>query len=451
MLRKVVALAILTTALRFWLAIHYFGFQTGDDAEIVQEAFRSAFGLDYAPWAIRNLLLSEIFVAPVLKIASFAGVHDPFALAQVARWPFLLFGGLNVLLVFLVGRAWFSEQAGFLASGLYSIHWLPLAFGSSLYPRIPGTTFILLATLLVTRGRFMTAGLVAALAFAMRYSEIVFLAPLVFEAGRRWWRLLMGYAIGVLLFLGIYESMSWGTPFSSLRAFTRYTLLERQSSSRLGTETQPWWWYAGALPQWLAPALWPFLWASRRSITARFAVYVLLPMIELSVIHHKELRYLQAVIPFAMIFAAHGALVMWERGPRSLVVTLLVLAAPLQLARIGSVAKRTMPAMMAARVMRDRGVTGVALSQSWAYGGTLFLPHPYELGLPPDSARLRDLAPRVDCVAVFHSLLTSEIRTIVAGAGLIEEKRLTSEPARAVDLFCRPVSGGRSSAAHLDQ
>lgn len=438
MLRRVVVLAILTTALRLFLAHLYFGFETGDDTEIAQEAFRSAFDLDYAPWSIRNLLLSDVFVAPVLKIAAVVGVDDPFTLATLARLPFLLFGGLNVILVFLLGRAWFSKQAGLLASALYSIHWLPLVFGSSLYPRIPGTTFILLAALLVVRGRVTTAGLVASLAFAMRYSEIVFVAPLMVEAGRRWWRLLAGFVFGALLFVGVYDWISWGTPFASLRAFARYTLLERRSSSRPGAATQPVWWYAAALPQWLAPPLWPFVWAVQRNASRRFVAFIMIPVVALSLIHHKELRYLQAIIPFAMILAAQGAVCWWQSGRRKAVVMLLLLAAPLQLARIRSVEKRTMPAVSAARAMRDRGVTSVALSQTWAYGGRLFLPNPYELGIPPEPVRLRELAPRVDCVAMFRSQITPEMRAIVEAMGLRDRTSFESRRARAVELFCRP-------------
>src|SRR5687768_17500943 len=137
MLGRVVILAILSTAVRVWLAHYYYGFETGDDVEIAQEAFRAALGLEYAPWNIRNLFVSNALVAPLLQIASLLGVTDPFALATLARYPFILFAGVNILLVYFLGRQWFSEEAGFLAAALYSIHWLPLVFGSSLYPRIP--------------------------------------------------------------------------------------------------------------------------------------------------------------------------------------------------------------------------------------------------------------------------------------------------------------------------
>lgn len=439
MLGRVVILAILSTAVRVWLAHHYYGFETGDDVEIAQEAFRAALGLDYTPWAIRNLFVSQTLVAPVVKLAALLGVSDPFALATIARYPFIVLAGINILLVYFLGRSWSSERAGFIAAALYSIHWLPLVFGSSLYPRIPGTTFLLLAAL---AGPF-TAGWLASLAFAMRYSEIVFLMPLLFRSAaadpplsyqsgdwrRRTPKLIAGFAAGVVLFVGLYDWLSWGRPFASLIEFARYTLVERGSSSLM--KQQPPWWYIAALPQWLAPPLWPFLWRERR----KALVFIVLPVIALSLIHHKELRYLQAVIPFAMILAAAGAVAWWNDGRRKLVIALLILALPLQLARIRSIDKRTMAAVDVARVMRS--ADRVAISQEWAYGGKLFLRNVEELGIPPDVTRLREAVSRVDCVAMYRSQITPEMRAIVSEAGLTTARGFERARSRPVDLFCR--------------
>ena len=443
MLGRVVILAILSTAVRVWLAHHYYGFETGDDVEIAQEAFRVALGLDYTPWGIRNLFASNAIVAPLLALVSLLGVTDPFALAALARYPFILFAGINIVLVYFLGRAWFSEQAGFIAAALYSIHWLPLVFGSSLYPRVPATTFVLLAALAIARQRYFAAGVLASLAFTMRYSEIVYLLPFLFRSAaaepplsyqsgdwrRRTPKLLAAFGIGVLLFVGIYDWLTWGRPFASLVEFARYTLVARESSSLM--KDQPPWWYIAALPQWLAPPLWPFLWRERRKALA----FIVLPVLALSVIHHKELRYLQAVIPFAMILAAAGALAWWQGGRRKLVIVLLVLALPLQLARIRSIEKRTMAAVDAARWMQS--AKRVAVSQQWAYGGKLFLRDVEELGIPPDLATLRETAPRVDCVAMYQSQITDEMRTIVAGAGLTTARGFERARSRPVDVFCR--------------
>ena len=441
MLGRVVIVAILSTAVRVWLAHHFYGFETGDDVEIAQEAFRAALGLDYQPWGIRNLFVSNTLVAPLLSLASLAGVTDPFTLATIARYPFILFAGINIVLVYFLGRAWFSERTGFLASVLYAIHWLPLVFGSSLYPRIPGTMFLLLAALAVAHRRHFTAGVLVSLAFAMRYSEIVFLLPfwtaaaeppLSHQSGdwrRRTPKVIAGFAAGVLLFVGLYDWLSWGRPFASLIEFARYTLVARESSSLM--REQPLWWYLAALPQWLAPPLWPLLWRERRKALA----FLVVPVVILSAIHHKELRYLQAVIPFAMVLAAAGALAWWSEGRRKLVIALLVLALPLQLARIRSIEKRTMAAVDAARVMRSAG--SVAVSQEWAYGGKLFLRDVTELGVPADPGKLRETAARVDCVAMYRSQITPEMRAIVGEAGLTAARTFERARSRPVEVFCR--------------
>ena len=420
MIRRVVLLAIVSTALRLWLAHHYDGFETGDDVEIAQEAFRAALGLDYTPWNIRNLFVSQTVVAPFVKIAS-VFTEDPFTLATVARYPFVLLAGVNIVLVFFLGRAWFSEQAGMLAAALYSIHWLPLVFGSSLYPRIPGTTVLLLAALAVARAPVM-AGVLASMAFAMRYSEVIFVVPLALTGGIR---VIAGFIGGTAVFVGLYDWLSWGRPFASLIEFARYTLVARESSSLM--KEQPPWWYLASSPQWLAPALWPFLWRKQTLI------WVLLPVIALSAVHHKELRYLQAVIPFAMVLAAHGAMEWWRAGRRKWVIALLILALPLQLARIRSIEKRTMAAVDAARVMRGKTV---AVSQEWAYGGRLFL-KPVEIGIPPDANRLREAAPRVDCVAMYRSQITPELRQIVSEAGMTAARTFERARSRPVEVFCR--------------
>jgi Alg9-like mannosyltransferase family len=422
MLRWALLIAILSTLLRAWLAHEFYGFDTGDDVEIAQEAFRAAFGLEYSPWNLRNLFVSQALVAPFLVVARAIGVSDPFTLAQIARYPFLVLGGINVVLVFLLGRRWFDERSGLLAAGLYSIHWIPLVFGSSLYPRIPGTTFLLVAALLLTNGKHIAAGVLISLAFAMRYSEAIFLFPLIILGGG--WQVIAGFAAGTVVFIGAYDWLSWGRPFASLIEFARYTLIARESSSLV--KEQPFWWYLTAIPQWLAPPLWPFLWSEKRRAFAFIAV----PVLALSFIHHKELRYLQAVIPFAIILAAAGAM---RFRHRKIAVALLLLALPLQLARIRSVEKRSMAAVDAARVMQNKTA---AVSQEWAYGGKLFL-DPIEIGIPPEPARLREAAPRVDCVAMYRSQITPELRAIVAEAGLTAARTFERARSRPVEIFCR--------------
>lgn len=451
MLRRVAALAILSSAARLILAVRYYGFDTGDDVEIAQEAFRSALGLTYQPWEIRNLFASEVLVAPLLRIAAAAGVHDPMQLVTVARLPFILLAGVNVVLLYLVGRLWFSERAAALGAALYSIHWLTLVYGSSLYPRIPATTAILGAVLLLagpgSRQRPAFAGLLLAVAFALRYSEVIFFAGalllLYFDRerevrGRAMAALGIGFAAGIALLAGGFDWLTWGRPFASLIAFGRYTLIERASSSLVAE--QPSWWYLTMLPHWLAPPLLVLMFAGRGKTWGRLSALVLVPLLCLSLIHHKELRYLQGIAPFAMLFAAAGAEVWWQKGRHKLVAVLLILALPLQLTRIGSVQKRSMAAIDAAGIMVSRGAGRVALSQTWAYGGRIPFgngPVIEELGIPPRRDRLEAVAPHVDCAAMYQSQADAALIAAAEAAGLTSVTVVTSDRSRPVVLMCR--------------
>ena len=65
-------------AVQLWLAHRYFGFLTGDEVEVLGEAFRRARGFPYKPWEIRNLLVPDALLlrqAERKSLASFS--HGP--------------------------------------------------------------------------------------------------------------------------------------------------------------------------------------------------------------------------------------------------------------------------------------------------------------------------------------------------------------------------------------
>ena len=146
----VVAFAACTLLARVFLTCRYFGFYTGDDVEMLDAAFRTATGLEVASWDIRNLLLPNALMAPLVWAAARLGVTATSSLIVVATLPFLLAATVNILLVFAVARRLAEdERVGALAAVLYGLHWLPLGFGSTPYPRTLAVTCILAATLLL--------------------------------------------------------------------------------------------------------------------------------------------------------------------------------------------------------------------------------------------------------------------------------------------------------------
>ena len=73
---------------QFALAHHYFGFLTGDDVEVLAEAFRVATGFAYRAWDIRNLFVPDFVAAPPICIAPRFGIPCVHVLTLFATIPF---------------------------------------------------------------------------------------------------------------------------------------------------------------------------------------------------------------------------------------------------------------------------------------------------------------------------------------------------------------------------
>jgi hypothetical protein len=432
------ALIVMVTIIRLILAFAFHGFLTGDDVEILQAGFLRAFGWPYQPWAIRNLLVPDLLVAPALRIAAALGVTSTRTLVALASVPFVLLASLNVWMVFHLARRWLASDApALLAATLYALHWIPLGFGSTVYPRTASTACVLLAALLLSRvdlWRVSLAGGLAAVAFAIRYSEAIFLAPMLavlwVDAGpaRSWLArcaaLLGGFSGMALLTVGLEDWLTWDRPFASLIAFARFTLVEERSSSLVAD--QPWYWLFWRLPKWLPVTLLPFLWRVRRArVLLPAALYALLPLLLLSGIHHKEMRYLQGVLPFVLLIAAAGAWSFWESGRRWPVAILCVASVALGLTGIGFLRDKSMAAVQAAEALAGlaQGQT-VAASQSWAYGGALYLRpdvEVLELPYPLTVTTLEGTASRARWIAVY----SRDLRANPAFAALLEARGFT--------------------------
>ncbi len=458
--RVLLGIVATSTVLRLVFAWVFFGFVGGDDVEILQTAFRTAVGLSYSPWEIRNLLQPQLLVAPAIGLARALGVGTTAHLVFVGALPNLVLASVNVVLVYRLGSCWLgSPLAGRAAALLYAFHWLPLGYGSTVYPRTISATCVLLgALLLASRSadtvRGLAAGGLLSVAFAVRYSEALFGLPLLALAWangadtasrvRRSVALIGGATFGALLTVGVCDVLAWGKPFASLIAFARFTLVERQSSSL--TPVQPSWWYLKRLLFWIPPTLLPLLAASWMHARARIAWwFVVAPLVVLSLIHHKELRYLQASIPFLALLGAAGFVVMLERGRRRLAISLLALTLVVEVSGVRFLARKSMAAVEAARWMaKEPGLRTVAVSQKWAYGDGLYfgtgirvvdLPTPPSAG---DLAAARD----ADLVALYLKDIEErdELEQALMEQGFARERTFCWGRSKAVVVFGRSPS-----------
>ena len=444
-------MALVTLAHGF-LAWRYFGFR-GDELEVVETAFRRLGILTYQPWDIRNLLLPELVVSPAVAVARAIGVEDRALLLWIAGLPLVLCASVNVVLLHQLAHAWSGERVvAETAALLYVCHWIPLAYGATVHPRTAATTCVLASALLLSgSGRDLLrggiAGILLALAFACRYSEIIFLVPLLGvvwlgseDPRRRTLALGTGLVLGVLLAVGVYDLLTWGRPFASLEAFARYTLIEKKASSLRAN--QPPIWYLRRVSHWVPVTFIPlFAFAWRRPGGRRATLFVIAPLLVLSAIHHKSLRYLQGVIPFLCLLAALGVMTLWKRAARKTAVALIALSCFWGVYRAPRWLDRDpLAAVLAARVMAAEGARVVVLEQSWAFGGGLYLTEGTqirELPTPPLPGGLEAMLPGSDWAALYRDELhrQPQLRAILERHNFHEERTITHGNSRTVVLF----------------
>lgn len=435
----IAALAAAMMLAQLWLAHRYFGFLTGDDVEVLAEAFRVALGFRYQAWDIRCLIVPDFLAAPPVRIATWLGVHDTRALIEAATLPFIALSGVTVVLVHKLALRWSDGDAlaANVAAVLFAFHWIPLGFGGTVYPRTLATACVVGAALLLTRDdarSALFAGLLVGIAFADRFSELVFLVPLLVIARRRAWLVLVGASVAIALTAGVYDWLTWGEPFGSVIRFAKLTLVAPDFASRVKYQAP--WWYVANLTRWCSPLLLPLIWIARRRAHWMFFV---VPLLALSVIRHKELRYLQAIVPFVMIAAAIGAAVLW-RTRRNLAIGMVAISVVWHLYGIRYFARKSMPAVVAARTLgADANVHVIVMSQLWAYGDRLYFTdrkHVRDVGTPP-SAELPRALEGADAAALYESDLDDGVRATLARAGFTSAARYDDGPARAVIVFRR--------------
>jgi hypothetical protein len=512
MRRPLAAVIAAVAAAQLWLAYRYYGFLTGDDVEVLSEAFRRARELAYTPWDIRNLFVPDVLVAPIVWLTRGASMRMTIFLASL---PFIALSSLTIWLVYRLALRWCDQRAALVAALLFATHWIPLSFGSTVYPRTLAAACVVAAALIVDRWPFI-AGLLIGIAFADRFSEIVFLAPVLAvilsrrscvgeagaaEDGRRtppvlasrkaaartglagWGSfdrpfdalragsarlqrfalpslrrlrmtvlLLGGCLVSIILTVGIYDWLTWGTPFSSAIKFAHLTLIEPDFASRVKYQAP--WWYVANILRWCSPAMLPLLWYARRS---RAIWFIVIPLIAFSAVKHKELRYLQVIIPFLCIaaaigFASLGArascpqdLAGAERGPKrarsprsQVAVALVAISMLWNLHGLRYLARKSQPAVMAAKWMASNpSIHSIAASQLWAYGGKLYLGENMamsDVGTPPEN--LSEV--RADAVALYETDLDVPSRVDALRAnGYAPVRTFRDDPARAVVVFMK--------------
>src|SRR3954451_2888814 len=115
MRKQLAAIIAAVAAAQLWMAYRYFGFMTGDDVEVLSEAFRRARGLHYTPWDIRNLFIPDMVVAPVVCLTRGLSTRATIFLASL---PFVVLSAVTMFLVYRLALRWSSDERAALVAAL---------------------------------------------------------------------------------------------------------------------------------------------------------------------------------------------------------------------------------------------------------------------------------------------------------------------------------------------
>ncbi|MGE5340019.1 MAG: glycosyltransferase family 39 protein [Candidatus Omnitrophota bacterium] len=299
----IISISAIIKILNAW---HYYGFFSGDDVEIHEMTLASLFKWqDWKAWDLRNAFYPMFFIYPIQALVFYLGMKDPEILIFSGRLVVIAFSSVNIYLVFRIATHLFKRfSIGLIASFLLAFSQLCMTFGSSALPRSVSSTFILLCFLFLIVNphrawRVALAGVFLGIGSAIRFSEAIFIVPcLVYlfiekRFSHIIWVSVLALA-SALSILGISDQLYWGSPFYSLKNIVNYTLVHKQSSRGYQSGLS----YLFQLNQWTNFfIIIAFLWGLRLKMW-RLISWVLIPLILLSLLPHKEPRYLIPIIPF---------------------------------------------------------------------------------------------------------------------------------------------------------
>lgn len=377
------AIAIFVLCVRVFLAWRSPGFFSGDDVEIHEMTLGALLGKPWPVWNLRCAFFPMVFVYPAQWLAFAMGWSSAGALVFAGRIPIALLSVASIPLVWCVAvrLAPDDRRLAALAVVLFAINKLQMSFGSSELPRPVSTVFVIgafLYTLKNTPIPSAVAGLLLGIAIALRFSEVVFVpAALVTLLGERY--LVRAAAFIVVAgataaaIIGVSDALYWGHPFSSVLAAIDYTVVQRQSSRGY----EPPWEYLRIIPAW-STYLFVALAVAGSSRRTPETWWLWMPIGILSLLPHKEARYLLPVIPFLCIAAASGILrlvdwlqesssaVGWRRWMQELAAPMLVLSVLHEAG--GWRLPRSDEGVRLAVYLHDTGVAGVAVQDPWRLG-----------------------------------------------------------------------------------
>ena len=365
------------------------GFFSGDDLEVQEMTIGAALGQQWAMWELRSAFYPMTFIYPLQALLVAVGVVDPALLILAGRLVVIVLSSAGLVCLFLWARPVYGNATALVAAVLLATSVLHIQFGGSELPRSISAIFVVWAFFLVrqpaSRVRVAIAGCAIAAAACMRFSEVAFFVPAALQllAERRSRDLLVFVGVGgfaALFIQGVSDIAYWHSPFFSARQMLQFTLVDRLSSRGY----EPPWYYLIHATAWTDLLTIVLAFASVRVAGWRLTLWLWMPIALLSLLPHKEARYLIPSLPFLSLAAAIGLshVVDRLRGPllpvnrAHAVAVALVCALVLRTIFVVSgyhVDRTDAEVALAREIDRHDTITSVALESAWRFGWHLYL------------------------------------------------------------------------------
>jgi phosphatidylinositol glycan class B len=433
-----IAIFAIALLLRVAAAIHFPNIEWGDEIfNTIEPAHRLAYHYGVVDWEWREGVRSWVFPAFLAGVMRATDWMGPGSLGYLRAIAVVL--SLLSLTTVWFGCAWAKRAGGNVAAMIAAgacATWYDLVYFS---PKtlievlatnflLPGLYFGMYGDESSERKRLFLAGLLLGLAVSLRIQ----LAPAVGFAFLYFcyknWRtrgpaMFMGLLLPVVVF-GLVDAVTWSYPFQS---FLRYFWAAAVQERNLFGQTEPWYWYLLVLAVRFFPLCVLALVGVRRSPFLGWVVLIIVAFH--SVIPHKELRYMYAVMPIVITLAALGFVELaedfntwgkWVLSSRAIVIAGLVLCSctsalfawrsPRWTHSSGSlIAMNTLS--------QDSSVCGVGLYKlSWIYsGGYSHLHRNVPIVLVLRDAELEEQAPSFNALVAGGSFSDQKLGFTSAG------------------------------------
>jgi hypothetical protein len=381
------------------------GFATGDDVEVQVMTLGALLHTHWPSWDLRNAFYPMVFVFPAQAAAHALGVTGAGALILAGRLMVAAIATVTLALVYTITRRLTQHPlTAALAAALVAGSRLHLWFGGSEFPRPVAAVFVtgaFLALMTPSRTRSVVAGVLLGIGGALRFSELMLFIPALLHLAleKRWRDGVLAATAGAAaaaVVLGGADWLFWGEPFTSLCRIFIYTVVEGRSSRGF----QPPWYYVTQLTAWTSVIVAGLaLWGAR--VERRVALWAICPLIVLSLLPHKEPRYLIPMYPFMAILAAvavRDLVLRARRVPEAAIASLLVVALA------GEVSawqfRKSDSAIRLAQRIAMLAPRAIAVQQSWRFGGPLYWQGIPIAELPDGPADASGVGPEIDTVVL---------------------------------------------------